>query len=135
MKIHTKVRYGLRAMIEISSHDNTGGILQKDIAEAQEIPLRYLDIIITGLKQAGLLINFSGRRSGYVLSRPASEISVYDVYRAFEPELNLVGCLSEGIKCNRLSDCPAKDYWFDLNTEIKKSMESSKLDQIIKNNT
>ncbi len=135
MKIHTKVRYGLRAMTEIANQESSVGVFQKDIAEAQEIPLRYLESIISGLKLAGLLVDFSGRSSGYVLSRPTSDISVYDIYRAFEPELTLVNCLYEGNECDRATICPARDYWFELNNEIKESMMSSTLEVIAKNKT
>ena len=131
MKITKKVRYGLRAMIEISLNESSSGILQKDISENQEISLKFLDAIIGGLKSEGLIVNYSGKRSGYILARPASEISVYDIFRAFEPELTLVNCMCPGNICNRISICPAKDYWAELNTQLKKQMESSTLDQIV----
>ena len=135
MKITKKVRYGLRAMIEINQHESaSGGILQKDISANQEIPLKFLDAIIADLKRAGLIVNYSGKRSGYILARPAGEISVYDIFRAFEPELTLVNCMCPGNICNRISICPAKDYWAELNTQLKKQMESSTLDQIVLKN-
>jgi len=134
MKITKKVRYGLRSMIEISLNKSTKGTLQKEISENQEISLKFLDSIIAGLKSAGLIINYSGKRSGYILTRPPSEISVYDIFRAFEPELTVVNCMCPGNICNRISICPAKDYWSDLNTKIKTQMESSTLDQIVSKN-
>jgi Rrf2 family protein len=133
MKMNTKTRYGLRAMIEISKNEPSSGILQKEISKIQEIPLKYLDSIITGLRNAGLIVNYSGKRSGYILSKPPSEISVYDIYRAFEPELTLVNCACPGNECKRIDICPATDYWFDLNFHIKRMMESSSLEQISNN--
>jgi Rrf2 family protein len=130
MKIHTKVRYGLRTMIELNKSDSTTGILQKDIADSQEIPIKYLDTIISGLKSAGLIINYAGKSSGYILAKQPDEISVYDIYRAFEPEITLVNCLCPGNHCDRIDICPAKDYWFELNEEIKKKMKSSMLSQL-----
>ena len=132
MKMNTKVRYGLRAMIEISKKESPPGILQKEISAAQEIPLKYLDSIITGLRNAGLIVNYGGKRSGYILTRQPDEISVYDVYRAFEPELTLVNCTCPGNECSRIDICPAKDYWFELNNVIKNQMESTTLEQIVK---
>ena len=132
MKMNTKVRYGLRAMIEISNNESSTGMLQKDISAAQEIPLKYLDAIITGLRNAGLIVNFAGKRSGYILTRNRGEISVYDIYRAFEPELTLVNCACPGNECSRIHICPAKDYWFELSNTIKNQMESTTLEQIIK---
>ena len=132
MKMTTKVRYGLRAMIEISTRDNSIGVLQKDISKVQDIPLKYLDSIITGLRNAGLIVNFAGKRSGYILSRSPNEISVYEIYRAFEPELTLVNCTCPGNECKRINICPAKDYWAELNLVIKDQMTSTNLEQIIK---
>ncbi len=130
MKINTKVRYGLRAMIEIANSDHSKGLLQKDIARKQEIPLNYLDNIISGLRNAGLITNYEGKSSGYILARKAGQISVYDVYRAFEPELNLVNCSCATNECRRINVCPVKDYWFELNAQIKSVMISSTLDKI-----
>ena len=132
MKMNTKVRYGLRAMIEISNNESSKGILQKDISVAQEIPLKYLDVIISDLKRTGLIVNFAGKRSGYILTRQVSEISVYDIYRAFEPELTLVNCACPRNECSRIHICPAKDYWFELSNTIKNQMESTTLEQIVK---
>ena len=134
MKITKKLRYALRAMIEINLNETSSGILQKDISANQEIPLKFLDSIITGLRNAGLIVNFAGKRSGYILAKPPGEISVYDIFRAFEPELNVVNCACPGNICNRIDICPAKDYWADLNTIIKAQMKSSTLDQIVKLN-
>lgn len=132
MKMNTKIRYGLRALIEISQNDHIP-TYQKNIADNQDIPLKYLDAIITGLKNAGLIVNFGGKRSGYILSRPACKISVYDVYRAFEPELTLVNCTCPGNECAKIHTCPAKDYWSGLSAQIKKQMQATSIEQIIKN--
>jgi len=134
MKITKKVRYGLRAMIEINLNESSAGILQKEISANQEIPLKFLDAINTGLRNAGLIVNFSGKGSGYVFSKQSNEISVYDIYRAFEPELNLVNCICPGNICKRIDICSAKDYWSDLNDEVKNQMKSTTLDQIVKRN-
>ncbi len=117
-------------MYEISIHESESGIFQKDIAENQELPLKYLDAIITGLRAAGLIVNYSGKSSGYRLARKAKEISVYDVYRAFEPELTIVNCVCPTNDCKREDTCPAKDYWFDLNKQIKNWMQGSTLESI-----
>jgi Rrf2 family protein len=129
MKINSKVRYGLRAMIAIAQSQADGSLLQKDISQSQEIPIKYLDIFITGLRNNGLIVNTAGKGSGYRLSRKPSEISVYDVYRSFEPELTLVQCECPTMECKRLSICPVKDYWFTLNNQIKQLMMESTVDK------
>ncbi|HBK42488.1 MAG TPA: Rrf2 family transcriptional regulator, partial [Porphyromonadaceae bacterium] len=64
MKINSKIRYGLRTMIEIACCKEPTGILQKDIAKNQNISVKYLDYIISALKLKGLISNTKGRGSG-----------------------------------------------------------------------
>jgi len=131
MIINTKVRYGLRTMIEIAQWSN--GILQKEIAMKQEIPLAYLDSIITGLRNAGLIVNVAGKSSGYILSKNQRDISVYDIYRTFEPELMLVNCFCPTNECLRSNICPTKDFWYELNSELKMIMKNKTLEDLVNN--
>jgi Rrf2 family protein len=131
MKINTNIRYGLRAIIEIAINDKP--VLQKEIAERQEISVNYLDSIIAGLKNTGLIKNFRGKSSGYILAKPIKQISIYDIYRGFEPELELVNCNCLTNECKRSNICPSKDYCFDLNSQIKQIMKISTLDKLAKN--
>ena len=127
MKFNTKTRYGIRTMIELAMHWNRRGIYQKDISVRQGISFKYLDQIIASLKASGLIVKSSGRMSGYILSKDPEEISVYDVYKAFEHELVIIDCLTrEGI-CNRDRLCAARDFWNDLNKVIVEYLESTKL--------
>jgi len=80
MKINTKIRYGLRTMIEIALNENQSGVLQKDIAKNQQLSEKYLDQIIASLKVSGLIVNAGGKKSGYILNKPLSEIKIYDIY-------------------------------------------------------
>ena len=131
MKLNTKVRYGLRAMIDIAANQEQGGVLQKTIATRQQISVKYLDTIISSLKRQGLIINTSGKKSGYKLTRPAEKIPVYDIYRAFEPELLLVNCIYNNVDCKRSDTCVSHDYWSELNQHIKTLMENTSLKQVI----
>ena len=132
MRINTNIRYGLRSIIEIAN--STEPVLQKEIAERQEISLNYLDSIIAGLKNAGLIINSGGKSSGYILAKKAKDITVYQIYRAFSPDLQLVNCVCETNKCQRSNNCPAKDYWFELNSKLKETMNAKTLEDILRNN-
>ncbi|MFU8842695.1 MAG: RrF2 family transcriptional regulator [Bacteroidales bacterium] len=129
MKIHTSVRYGLRALIEIGK--NSTPLLQKEISKNQDIPLNYLDEIISGLKNAGLISNYGGRGSGYILAKSPANISVYMAYRAFSPDLQLVNCTCETNECKRTNVCPAKDFWFELNTQIREIMTQTSIESFL----
>lgn len=132
MLINTKIRYGLRTLVELALPNNESGILQKDIAKNQQISDKYLDTIISALKIAGLIRNIGGKKSGYVLMRPANEISVLDVYRTFESGPCLVPCLKNPNACDRKAECGATGYWRKLNKTIEKHMKSTTIDKLAK---
>lgn len=134
MKINTKTRYGLRTLLELAlNSNNTGGIYQKEIAERQNISNRYLDHIIASLKTAGLVTNVSGKKSGYKLSKQPSEISMYDVYKAFDNRMQIIDCLADDASCPGILSCSAREFWQNLNNSIIKHMESVKLTDIAEN--
>ena len=118
MKFNTKTRYGIRTMMEIALHESQKGVLQKDISQNQKISFKYLDQIISSLKVAGLITNLKGKKSGYTLARPASQITIYDIHKAFEPDIAIVDCLSEMIDCASENYCAPRDLWEGLNDKI-----------------
>jgi Rrf2 family protein len=134
MKINTKIRYGLRTMIEICCPDNKTGILQKKIAENQQLSEKYLDPIISALKAKGLIINVAGKKSGYVLNKPSSKIAVLDIFKAFENGPLLVQCLGKTTVCIRSKKCAAKEFWTGLNDVIIDYMKSTTLEMLCKRN-
>lgn len=127
MKFNTKTRYGLRTMIELAMHGNETGVFQKEISERQEISFKYLDQIIASLKASGLIENSEGRMSGYVLSKSAEEINVYDVYKAFQHELMIIDCLKGEGNCSREGKCATRDFWSGLNSLIVEYLESTNM--------
>ena len=114
MQINTKVRYGLRTMIQIAL-DNETGVFQREIAEKQELPIKYLDHIISALKAENLIIKARDERKGYVLSRPEDQITIFDIYSAFQPTLSVAPCGPKDQECERKNYCSAFDFWAGLN--------------------
>ncbi len=91
-------------MLELTlQEDSEEGTLQKEIAENQDVSVKYLDHIIADLKAAGLVVNVGGKKSGYRLNKPAEEISIYDIYVAFENELVIIDCLHINGECPMVS--------------------------------
>jgi len=133
MKFNTKTRYGLRTMLELTLNaDRQEGTLQKEIAENQDVSVKYLDHIIADLKAAGLIVNAGGKKSGYRLNKPAEEITIYDIYVAFENELVIIDCLHINGECPKKGKCVLKEYWCELNQSIKTSMASQNLKELAK---
>jgi len=126
MKINTKIRYGLRTMIAIACCEAPRGLLQKEIAEKQDISNKYLDAIVAGLKAKGLITTFRGKGSGYRLSRPAEQITMYDIYTAFEP-IVVVECLDNPEFCALECCCSANKYWTEMKSEFAKMLKSKTL--------
>ena len=90
MKISTKGRYGLRAVLDIAMQDEAASV--SSIAARQFISENYLEKLIAMLKKAGIVNSLRGAQGGYVLAKPAEEISVGEVLRALEGDLNPVDC-------------------------------------------
>ncbi len=133
MKINTKIRYGLRTLIEIANSSDSSGVLQKDIAKNQQISLKYLDSIISSLKIKGLVVNSKGKGSGYRLSREPKDISMLDIYTAFE-QIVIIECINNMGFCDRENhDCKAKCYWNELGQEFTQLLSKKNLEQIIQN--
>ena len=135
MKFNTKTRYGIRTMIEISLYNEKGGIFQKDIAQHQHISVKYLDHIISSLKVAGLITRHSHYKGKYTLTKAPSEITLYDIYKAFENELAIVECLAPfASTCEREEECRTKCFWSELNTKIVDHFSSTTLEDLTKDN-
>ncbi|MFA6923274.1 MAG: Rrf2 family transcriptional regulator [Bacteroidales bacterium] len=132
MKINTKVRYGLRVMMELGLHDNKSGMYQKEIAHNQKLSEKYLDPIIAALKVSGLIMNFSGKKSGYFIGKSKSEITVYDIYRTFEPDFEISHCPKIPATCFIKRMCVANEIWMGLNDVMSNYLKKITLDDIIK---
>ena len=120
-------------MLEISLHSDGNGVFQKDIAVSQDISVKYLDYIIYALKGARLICNFKGRKSGYILTKKPSQITIFDIHSAFEPGICVIDCLSQHIECDRASTCAAKGFWGDLNRIVVDYFKSVTLEDLMKN--
>jgi Rrf2 family protein len=134
MNITTKPHYGIRVMLEIAKASETEGVLQKEVAINQELPNKYLDHIIRDLKAANLVCNHGKKKSGYKLVSPANEITIYDIYRAFEPELHLVNCTDcDNCTCPRSKDalCETQPLWKELNFRMINFMKLVSLQDLI----
>lgn len=127
MKLNTKTRYGVRTMIELAINWGGKGLFQKEISERQNISYKYLDHIISALKTRGLIANVDGKKSGYRLTRKPEEITVYDIFTAFEPEIAIVDCLNEDGKCTSKKGCAAQDLWCNLNAHLVSYLKGENL--------
>jgi Rrf2 family protein len=118
-------------MIEIANTNDPSGVLQKDIAKNQNISLKYLDSIILALKVKGLVVNSKGRGSGYLLTREPKDITMLDIYTAFE-QIVIVECINNKGLCDRAThDCKARSYWSGFGQDFRELLSKKNLEQIM----
>ena len=132
MKLSTKGRYGLRAMIDLAVHDDEDVNCTQTIAQRQGISESYLEQLFRLMKKAGLVVSVRGAGGGYRLARPADSISVGDVLRAMEGDVNAVACpaLHEEDGCEGSSFCVTKTVWKKINDAISETVDNIMLEEL-----
>lgn len=132
MKISTKGRYGLRALIDLALYSKDDAVSIQSIAARQNISDSYLDQLVRKMKKEGLVTSVRGAQGGYRLARPAEEISVGDVLRALEGSLEAVSC-GEGNNrhCQGEDLCVARYVWQRINKSIQDTVDSIKISQLV----
>ena len=126
MKFSTRDRYALRLMVELANRAGADALVPlKEISDAQQISLKYLEQIVTPLTKAGLVLSVRGAQGGYRLARPDSEI-----LRAVEGELTAIPCLASSVECPRRGQCHTLDFWSGLNDIINKYVDGVTLHQL-----
>lgn len=133
MKISTKGRYGLRAMIDIAQYSEIEPVSISSISARQDISERYLEQLMALLKKAGLIKSIRGAGGGYVLAKDVSEISVGDVLRALEGNLEPVECAAfhESESCEAAGGCVTKYVWRRINESINRTVDEMDLQQLV----
>lgn len=129
MKISTKGRYGLRAVLDIAMHDEAASV--SSIAARQFISENYLERLIAMLKKAGIVNSVRGAQGGYVLARSAEEISVGEVLRALEGDLNPVDCSEiDGSLCEGADICVTKFVWKRIADSINQAVDNLMISEL-----
>ncbi len=112
MMISTRGRYALRVLIDLAEHNDGKYIPMKDVAERQELSLKYLERILPVLTKNKLVIGVHGKGGGYRLSRNPDEYTVGEILRLTEGNLAPVSCLEcNSEPCERASECRTLEMW------------------------
>lgn len=133
MRISTKGRYGLRALIDLALYSEIEPVSINSIALRQGISERYLEQLMTLLKKAGLIKSIRGAGGGYVLAKEIDEISVGDILRALEGNLEPVECSAyrEEDGCQAADKCVTKYVWQRINESINRTVDEISLRQLV----
>ena len=127
MKLSTKGRYGLKAMVDLATEYDSGGKLSiAQLSERQGISYSYLEQLIALLKKSHLVSSSRGASGGYKLSKPPEAITVGEVLKALEGSTALVECVDTcGTDCENVCSCAARPLWLKLQQRIDSVLEST----------
>lgn len=133
MKLSTKGRYGLLVMISIASIEKNSVVSLKKIATERNLSEAYLEKLVSSLKKSDLITSTRGSSGGYSLSREATDISVGDILRSSEGDMDLVTCSTKTgmIDCKKQAECSARYVWDSINDAINNVIDNISLQSLI----
>jgi len=118
-------------MLELASHYGEGPIELKEIANKENISLKYLEQVIIPLRTAGLLRSVRGSKGGYALAKPPAEICLNEMVEILEGPLSLTECLHDPKICQRVSTCVTREIWKEVSDAINGIFRSITLEDLV----
>jgi Rrf2 family iron-sulfur cluster assembly transcriptional regulator len=123
MRLSTKGRYAVTAMLDLAIHHAEGSVTLSDISEAQGISLSYLEQLFARLRKAGLVEGIRGPGGGYQLSRKPADISVAEIIDAIGEGIDVTLCGGR-TDCQEGERCLTHELWQQLGSKIHEFLES-----------
>ncbi len=130
MKLSTRSTYGVRAMLALALHQRPTPFMVKEIAEQYDLPATYLEQLMTLLRKAGLVTAVRGAHGGYILARPAVEITLAEIIEVLEGPLRLADCPAGAACCGHPDTCALADVWEDARRALTNSFQQVTLAQL-----
>ena len=139
MIFSSKAEYGVRLMIELGLQDRAEPTSLKAIAEAEELPLSYLEHVVADLKRAGLVTSTRGAHGGYRLARPPEEIAMDEVVLALEGSIAPMECFvqvpTERVACSHEGDagraCSTRLLWMRVQGGVIRALQGTTLAELV----
>lgn len=131
MKLSTRTRYGLRAIIELAEHSGAAPLQTKVIAGSQDISVKYLEQLMAILRSAGFVRSIRGSKGGYMLAKSPNQIKISDVFDCLEGHVTTVECVEDKSFCERAEDCVARQVWAQVQQAIKNVLQSITLQDLV----
>ena len=132
MRLTSKGRYAVTAMLDVALHAEQGPVPLADISERQGISLSYLEQLFARLRKHGLVSSVRGPGGGYYLARPSAQISVADIVVAVDESVDATRCGGKA-NCQDEKQCITHDLWMGLNEALYGYMAGVSLQQLVDN--
>ncbi len=133
MKLSTRTRYAVRAIIELAHNEGNKPLQLKIIAKRQDISIKYLEQLIAVLRSAGFVRSIRGSKGGYILAKEPSQIKLNDVFHCLEGTVNTAECVEDKDYCERAADCAARQVWAQVQQAIENVLQSITLQDLVDN--
>ncbi len=130
MKLTSKGRYAVTAMLDVAIHAVTGPVSLADISERQGISLSYLEQLFSRLRKHGLVNSVRGPGGGYRLGKCSAQIAVADVISAVDESINATKCSGQG-NCQGGHQCLTHSLWEDLSVRIEEFLQNISLSELV----
>lgn len=130
MRLSTKARYAVRAMVELALSYDGEPVKLKTIAEKQDLSIKYLEQVMNPLRVNGFVSTQKGSRGGYRLIKPPDQITLYDLIYAVEGSLAPVDCVDNPETCDRVDSCVTRDVWVRVHQVILRELQSTTLAEL-----
>ncbi|MBL4932003.1 MULTISPECIES: RrF2 family transcriptional regulator [Clostridium] len=130
MKLSTKGRYGVKAMVDLAINYGSQPVSIKAISQRQNISEYYLEQLFSPLRKAKLIKSIRGAQGGYVLNRDPKDIKVLDIMDVLEGPVEIAECI-EGATCDNLDCCATRLLWKKIKESLDEVMESVTLQDIV----
>jgi Rrf2 family transcriptional regulator, iron-sulfur cluster assembly transcription factor len=130
MRLTTKGRYAVTAMLDLALHNDSGSITLANISERQGISLSYLEQLFSRLRKSGLVDSARGPGGGYRLSRAANKITIAEVISAVDESIDTTRCQGKG-NCKDSGECLTHKLWSELSKQIQAFLNQITLAEIV----
>jgi Rrf2 family protein len=124
LKVSTRGRYGLRALIDLAVYENSGAISIREISERQQISEQYLEQLFASLRKAGIVKSVRGAHGGYLLNQLPGEITLKDILNVLEGPVAPADCVLADGNCELVGGCVAHDIWIEFTKKINEFLDS-----------
>jgi Rrf2 family iron-sulfur cluster assembly transcriptional regulator len=134
LKLTSKGRYAVTAILDLAFHSTSGPVTLSDISKRQDISLSYLEQLFTRLRKQQLVRSTRGPGGGYSLNRPASQIAVAEIVSAVDETVDTTRC-SGANNCHDGHQCLAHELWDDLSQQIYSFLNEISLQDLMQENS
>ncbi len=135
MRLTTKSRYGTRLLLDLGVYGDDRPVPLSDVAQRQNISLKYLEKLTVKLKKAGMITSQRGPSGGHMLAKPPSEITIGMIVRTLEEKTKIKDCADDtknlcGV-CNKAGDCLSRWVWVEASNAMFKCLDSITVERLL----